>query len=75
MDSILLKEAAVTFSPFERAQLIDALWQSLDPSDQAELDTAWLKESKDRLAAHRQGEIEAVDGEGALADLRSQLFL
>ncbi|PSN13066.1 hypothetical protein C7293_17420 [filamentous cyanobacterium CCT1] len=48
MDSILLKEAALKLSPFERAQLIDALWQSLDPSEQAEIDTAWLEESKDQ---------------------------
>jgi putative addiction module component (TIGR02574 family) len=75
MDSILLKEAALKLSPFERAQLIDALWQSLDPSDQAEIDAAWLEESKDRLTAYRQGEIEAVDGESALANLRNQLSL
>jgi putative addiction module component (TIGR02574 family) len=75
MDSILLTEAALKLSPFERAQLIDALWQSLDPSDQAEIDAAWLEESKDRLTAYRQGEIEAVDGESALANLRNQLSL
>jgi hypothetical protein len=33
MDSMLLKEEALKLSPFERAQLIDALWQSLDPAD------------------------------------------
>ena len=73
MDSILLQEAALKLSPFERAQLIDALWQSLDPSDQAEIDVVWLEESKDRLTAYRQGEIAAVDGESALADIRNQL--
>ena len=75
MDSILLKEAALKLSPFERAQLIDALWQSLDPSDQAEIDAVWLEESKNRLTAYRQGEIAAVDGESALADIRNQLSL
>lgn len=75
MDSILLQEAALKLSPFERAQLIDALWQSLDPSDQAEIDAAWLEESKNRLTAYRQGEIAAVDGESALADIRTQLSL
>ena len=75
MDSILLKEAALKLSPFVRAQLIDALWQSLDPAEQAEIDTAWLEESNDRLTAYRQGEIEAVDGESGLAAIRNQLFL
>lgn len=63
MDGILLKEAALKLSPFERAQLIDALWQSLDPSDQTAIDQAWLEESQDRLQAYHQGEIETVDGE------------
>jgi hypothetical protein len=30
MDSILLREAALKRSAVERAQLIDALWKSLD---------------------------------------------
>lgn len=73
MDSMLLKEEALKLSPFERAQLIDALWQSLDPADQADTDNAWIEESKDRLDAHRQGEIEAVDGESALLALKAKL--
>ncbi len=73
MDSILLKEAALKLSAFERAQLIDALWQSLDPAEQAEIDQAWLEESQDRLAAYRRGEIEAIDGESALAALKDKL--
>lgn len=73
MDSILLKEAALKLSPFERAQLIDALWQSLDSAEQEAIDNAWLEESKDRLSAYRQGEVEAVDGESALLDLKDRL--
>lgn len=73
MDSMLLKEEALKLSPFERAQLIDALWQSLDPADQADIDTAWIEESKDRLDAYRQGGIEAVDGESALSALKAKL--
>ena len=73
MDSILLKEAALKLSPFERAQLIDALWQSLDLAEQEEIDRAWLEESQDRLSAYRQGEVEAVDGESALLALKDKL--
>ncbi|NBD15684.1 MAG: hypothetical protein GVY04_05910 [Cyanobacteria bacterium] len=49
MDSILLREAALKLSAFERAQLIDALWQSLHPAYQVAIDQAWLEESSDRL--------------------------
>jgi putative addiction module component (TIGR02574 family) len=73
MDSILLKEAALKLSPFERAQLIDALWQSLDPVEQQAIDQAWTEEAEDRLAAYRRGEIEALDGESALSELKGKI--
>jgi putative addiction module component (TIGR02574 family) len=73
MDSILLKEEALKLSPFERAQLIDALWQSLDPVEQQAIDQAWTEESKDRLDAYRRGEVEALDGESALSELKGKL--
>lgn len=73
MDSVLLTEAALKLSPFERAQLIDALWQSLDPAEQDAIDQAWLDESKDRLRAFQQGQLAAVDGETALSALKDQL--
>jgi len=73
MDSVLLTEAALKLSPFERAQLIDALWQSLDPAEQDAIDQAWLDESKDRLQAFQQGQLAAVDGETALSALKDQL--
>lgn len=73
MDSILLKEEALKLSPFERAQLIDALWQSLDPAGQANVDTAWIEEAKNRLAAYHQGEVKAVDGERVLSELKEKL--
>jgi len=73
MDSVLLREAALKLSPFERAQLIDTLWQSLDPAHQAEIDQAWLEESNDRLNAYQRGEIEAVVGESVLAELKDKL--
>ena len=72
MDSVLLQEEALKLSPFERAQLIDALWQSLDSAQQKEIDKAWIKESNDRLMAYHQGEIEAVDGESVLSELKEK---
>ena len=75
MDSILLKEEAIKLSPFERAQLIVALWQSLDPAEQEAIDQAWLEESKARLSAYHRGEIEAIDGESALSGLKAKLSL
>jgi putative addiction module component (TIGR02574 family) len=53
MDSATLTNEALKLPPLERAQIIDALWSSLDPAEQKTIDQAWLLESQDRLAAFR----------------------
>ncbi|MBJ7898404.1 MAG: addiction module protein [Cyanobacteria bacterium RI_101] len=74
MDSLLLKEEALKLSPFEKAQLIDALWQSLESPERESVDQAWLQESQDRLSAYRRGQIQAVDGAGALSELKERFL-
>ena len=73
MDSAILAKEALQLTPFERAQIIDALWQSLDPAEQESVDRAWLAESRDRLKAFRAGELKAVDGEETLRSITSGL--
>ncbi|MGD1929943.1 MAG: addiction module protein [Leptolyngbyaceae cyanobacterium] len=69
MDSIFLTAAALKLSAFERVQLIDVFWQSLDSADQTVIDRAWLEESQDRLSAFHAGEVAAIEGDLALAEL------
>jgi len=73
MDGVLIKEEALRLSALERAQLIDALWQSLDLPDQPSVDRAWIEESLNRLKAYREGHLSAVDGEQALAAIEADL--
>ena len=73
MDSVLLANEALKLPALERAQIIDALWRSLDPAEQAFIDHAWLVESRDRLRAYREGEIKAMDGEEALRAIENDL--
>jgi len=73
MDSATLANEALKLPPLERAQLIDALWSSLDPAEQNAIDKAWLLESQDRLAAFRAGQLEAIDGEEALRSIEDEL--
>lgn len=73
MDSVLLTQEALKLSPYERAQLIDALLESLDPAEQEEIDRAWLEESRERLKAFQAGNLDAVDGETVLTELREKL--
>jgi hypothetical protein len=40
MDSAMLANEALKLHPLERAHIIDALWSSLDPAEQAAIDRA-----------------------------------
>lgn len=64
-----LLEQAKKLSPAERAALIDALYDLNAPPD-PEWEAAWIKECEDRLAAYDRGEMEAVDFDVAMAELR-----
>ncbi len=73
MSSNVLEIEALKLSAEEKAHMIDALWQSLDPAEQKAIDHAWLKESRDRLRAFRAGELKSLDGETSLNELASEL--
>ncbi len=73
MDSAILANEALKLPPAERAQIIDALWSSLDPAEQDAIDRAWLLESQDRLAAFRAGQLPAINGEEALRAIEDEL--
>ncbi len=73
MDSAILTQEALRLSAWERAQVIDALWQSLDPVEQTAIDQAWLAKSRDRLQAYREGKLKAEDGEATLNAIEAQL--
>jgi putative addiction module component (TIGR02574 family) len=73
MDSVLLTSEALKLPPWERAQIIDTLWRSLDPAEQSSIDHAWLAESRDRLKAYREGHLNALGGEQTLHDIEGDL--
>lgn len=63
----ILKEA-LELPINERAALAEGILASIDRPD-AELDDLWLKEARDRMAAYRAGELEAIDAETVFAEL------
>ena len=73
MDSAILTQEDIRLPAWERAQMIDALWQSLDPVEQTAIDQAWLAESHDRLQAYREGKLPALDGETTLDAMEAGL--
>ena len=53
---------AQALSPLERLQLVEAILQSLEPTD-PEKEKKWAEEADARLEAFRRGELEAKDRE------------
>ena len=73
MSGTVLEKEALKLSAEEKARMIDALWRSLDSTDQETIDRAWLAESRDRLRAFRAGELKALDGENAIKSIEAEL--
>lgn len=69
MEAAIIEKEAMLLPESERALLADRLLQSLSPNP-AELDAIWLREVDDRMDAFRRGDIDAVSGPEALAELR-----
>jgi putative addiction module component (TIGR02574 family) len=70
--ALVILHQALELSTNDRAALVEGLIASLDKPDAA-LDAIWLKESEDRLAAYRTGELGAIDSEQVFADLGKKI--
>lgn len=55
-----------------RAQLVDELLKSLNPS-QAEIDELWAIEAEKRVAEIETGKVQLIPGEQVFAELRKRL--
>ena len=60
----------MSLPPEDRARLAESLLESLRQEGIAEVEAAWEKEIQARVAAYRRGEVEAIDAETVLAELR-----
>lgn len=72
MDAAMIEQEALNLSTAERALLADRLLQTLDQEDSSRL-AQWGLEADRRLEAFERGEIEAVEGPAALAEIRQRL--
>ena len=68
-----IQEEISRLSSAERAKLIDILWESLDEARVKEIEAKWAAESEDRIDAVDRGELQTIDGQSALRDLRDSL--
>jgi putative addiction module component (TIGR02574 family) len=58
----------------ERAHLAMFLIQSLDPSDEGDVENAWLLEAEARLAQIEKGEARLVPSAEVFANIRQRLL-
>ena len=71
MDAAIIEKEAMQLTEAERALLADRLLSSLSRTSQ-EIREVWIRESDERLAAFRRGDIEAIDGPSAIAELKKR---
>ena len=64
-----LGEQARELTPPERIALVEDLLDSLERAD-PRIDSLWVKEANDRLAAYRRGELAAKDLNEIIAKYR-----
>jgi putative addiction module component (TIGR02574 family) len=64
--------AALSLPPGARAMLAEHLLESLDASNQKEIDAAWAEEAERRMREIREGKVETIDGDLVLQELRSR---
>jgi putative addiction module component (TIGR02574 family) len=66
-----LEREARRLSAEERAQLVDALLESLREERIAEVEAAWAVEIERRVAAYRRGEAKLIPAEEVFAKART----
>ena len=64
-------EEAMSLPVEERAMVVDSLLQTLNPLD-AEIEIAWVKVAKRRLAELRSGSVKAVPGDEVFLKIRER---
>jgi putative addiction module component (TIGR02574 family) len=68
-----LAEEALALPSEQRALLADRLVESLDADEVSRLDHLWAAEAKRRRDEVRQGRVQTIPGEEALARVRRSL--
>ncbi len=60
-------------SAAERAELLDCLWDGLQPRGVLELQERWAAEAEQRIEAVDRGDLLTIDGPATLEELRRSL--
>ena len=73
MTLMKVQASAMELSTSERAELLDWLWDGLQPRGVLELQERWAAEAEQRIDAVDRGDLSTVDGPTALEELRRSM--
>jgi putative addiction module component (TIGR02574 family) len=65
-----LEKKARSLTADERAQLAEALLESIQDPPVAEIEAAWAREIGERAAAYDRGELQTISAEDVFAEAR-----
>jgi putative addiction module component (TIGR02574 family) len=65
-----VQESAMELSTSERAELLDWLWDVLQPREVLEVQERWAAEAERRIDAVDRGELPTANGPAAIQELR-----
>ena len=68
-----LEKRARALPPSEKAALIRALIDDLDPGQDPDVERLWLEEAERRYDQYLRGEVEAIPGDEVMAEARRRL--
>ena len=68
-----VQESVKELSAHDRAELLDWLWDSLQPEGVLQVQERWAVESEERIDAVDRGELPTMDGPTAMQQLRHSL--
>ena len=68
-----VQEHARSLSATERAELLDWLWESLQPEGTLQVQERWAQDAEERIDAVDRGDLPTVDGPSAMLELRKRL--
>ena len=71
MDAAIIENNALKLDEFQRALLADRLLDSIIPISK-NLSESWIEESENRMKAYQSGDLSAVDGPQAMAELKGR---
>jgi putative addiction module component (TIGR02574 family) len=71
IDKDTLFREATKLSPLDRADLIEALFDSFEPDENPQYDKLWAEEAERRYKAVQNGEMETISEEDVFSEIES----